>query len=85
MTVASNNIIFYEINNMIEDKEIPEIPVFLDSPLALKVTGIVNPLNGFVGNSASLNSSVEPFGNMPPNELVEPPNNNEVNPVRALL
>lgn len=30
----------YEINNMIEDGEVPKMPVFLDSPLALKVTEV---------------------------------------------
>lgn len=29
-----------EINNLVEQKIIPSIPVFLDSPLAIKVTGI---------------------------------------------
>jgi len=33
-------VLLYELNNMIEDKEIPQIPVFFDSPLALKVTDI---------------------------------------------
>lgn len=39
-SIERTQVLLYEINNMIEDKEIPEIPVFLDSPLALKVTGI---------------------------------------------
>jgi len=30
----------YEINNLIEDGEVPKMPVFLDSPLALKVTEV---------------------------------------------
>ncbi len=33
-------VILYELNNMVEDKKIPSIPVFLDSPLAEKVTDI---------------------------------------------
>ncbi len=32
--------ILYEINAMISDKKIPDIPVYLDSPLAIKVTKI---------------------------------------------
>jgi len=39
-SIERTQVLLYEINNMIEDKEIPEIPVFLDSPLALKVTAI---------------------------------------------
>ncbi|MDD5152815.1 MAG: MBL fold metallo-hydrolase [Candidatus Pacebacteria bacterium] len=29
-----------ELNNLVESKKIPEIPVFVDSPLAIKVTGV---------------------------------------------
>jgi len=39
-SIERTQVLLYEINNMIEDKEIPEVPVFLDSPLALKVTDI---------------------------------------------
>lgn len=39
-SIERTQVLLYEINNMIEDKEITEIPVFLDSPLALKVTNI---------------------------------------------
>jgi metallo-beta-lactamase family protein len=39
-SIEKTQVLLYEINNMIEDKEIPEIPVFLDSPLAEKVTDI---------------------------------------------
>lgn len=30
----------YEINDMVENKKIPPVPIYLDSPLAIKVTGI---------------------------------------------
>ena len=30
----------YEINNLVEDGKIPKVPVFLDSPLAIKVTSV---------------------------------------------
>ena len=33
-------LLLYEINNMVEGGEVPEMPVFLDSPLASKVTDI---------------------------------------------
>jgi metallo-beta-lactamase family protein len=39
-SIERTQVLLYEINNMIEDKEIPAIPVFLDSPLAEKVTHI---------------------------------------------
>lgn len=39
-SIERTQVLLYELNNMIEDKEIPEIPVFVDSPLALKVTNI---------------------------------------------
>lgn len=39
-SIEKTQILLYEINNMIEDKEIPQVPVFLDSPLAEKVTDI---------------------------------------------
>ena len=39
-SIERTQVLLYELNNMIEDKEIPQIPVFLDSPLALKVTDI---------------------------------------------
>jgi metallo-beta-lactamase family protein len=32
--------ILYEINNLIEEKQIPSVPVFLDSPLAIRLTKI---------------------------------------------
>jgi metallo-beta-lactamase family protein len=39
-SVDRTQIILYELNNMVEDGEIPSIPVFLDSPLAEKVTEV---------------------------------------------
>lgn len=32
--------ILFELNNLVEEKKVPEVPVFLDSPLAIKVTGV---------------------------------------------
>lgn len=39
-SVERTQVLLYELNNMIEDGEIPQILVFLDSPLAQKVTHI---------------------------------------------
>jgi metallo-beta-lactamase family protein len=39
-SIERTQVILYEINNMVEDNELPPVPVFLDSPLADKVTYI---------------------------------------------
>lgn len=39
-SVDRTQIILYELNNMIEDGEIKSVPIFLDSPLAEKVTEV---------------------------------------------
>ena len=39
-SIEKTQVLLYEINHLVEGKEIPEIPVFLDSPLAIKVTDI---------------------------------------------
>lgn len=39
-SVDRTQIILYELNNMVEDGELPSVPVFLDSPLAEKVTAV---------------------------------------------
>lgn len=39
-SIERTQVLLYEINNMVEGKEIPEVPVFVDSPLAEKVTDI---------------------------------------------
>src|SRR3989344_3437084 len=39
-SIERTQVILYELNNMIEDHEISKIPVYLDSPLAIKVTDI---------------------------------------------
>lgn len=45
-SMERTQILLYEINNMIEDGEIPKVPVFLDSPLAQKVTEIYKKYEG---------------------------------------
>lgn len=39
-SIERTQVLLYELNNMIEDGEIPRVQVFFDSPLALKVTEI---------------------------------------------
>lgn len=39
-SLERTQIILYKINNMMEDGVLPQIPVYLDSPLAIKITDI---------------------------------------------
>lgn len=39
-SLEKTQIILYEMNNMVEKEEIPVVPVYLDSPLAIKITDI---------------------------------------------
>lgn len=39
-SIERTQVVLYELNNLVEDKKIPKVPVFLDSPLGLKVTDI---------------------------------------------
>lgn len=39
-SIERTQVILYELNNMIEEKKIPSIPVYLDSPLGRRVTEI---------------------------------------------
>jgi metallo-beta-lactamase family protein len=39
-SIERTQVILYELNNLIEEHKIPSVPVFLDSPLGLKVTEI---------------------------------------------
>lgn len=39
-SIERTQVLLYEINNLVEDGKIPKVPVFLDSPLAIKVTEI---------------------------------------------
>ncbi|PIR97948.1 MAG: MBL fold hydrolase [Candidatus Colwellbacteria bacterium CG10_big_fil_rev_8_21_14_0_10_42_22] len=38
--------LLYELNNLVENGRIPEIPIFLDSPLAIKLTAIYKKYEG---------------------------------------
>jgi metallo-beta-lactamase family protein len=39
-SIERTQVLLYEINNLVEDGKIPKVPVFLDSPLAIKVTKV---------------------------------------------
>jgi metallo-beta-lactamase family protein len=44
-SIERTQVILYELNNMVEEKKIPAVPVFLDSPLGLKVTEIYSRMS----------------------------------------
>ena len=46
--------LLYEIENMIEKSEIPMIPVFLDSPMAIKVSDIYVKYSGYLNDNVQL-------------------------------
>ncbi len=39
-SIERTQVILYELNNLVEEKKIPSVPVFLDTPLGKKVTDI---------------------------------------------
>jgi metallo-beta-lactamase family protein len=46
-SIERTQVILYELNNLIEEKKIPSIPVYLDSPLGRKVTDIYSRSNKY--------------------------------------
>ncbi len=44
-SLERTQVILYKINNMMEDGVVPQIPVYLDSPLAIKITDIYQRLS----------------------------------------
>lgn len=45
-SIERTQLMLYELSNMMEAGEIPEIPVYLDSPLAIKVTDVYRKWSG---------------------------------------
>jgi metallo-beta-lactamase family protein len=39
-SIERTQVLLHEINHLVEERQIPKVPVFLDSPLAIKVTDI---------------------------------------------
>jgi len=39
-SIDRTQVLLYELNNMVEQKKIPSVPVFVDSPLAIKATDV---------------------------------------------
>lgn len=52
-SIERTQVMLYELNEMVENKEIPSVPVFLDSPLAQKVTEV------YRRNSSLYNDAVQ--------------------------
>jgi metallo-beta-lactamase family protein len=44
--------LLYELNNLVEQKRIPDVPVFLDSPLAIRVTEVYKRYEDFFNKDA---------------------------------
>lgn len=43
--------LLYEMNQMVENKEIPKVPIFLDSPLAIKATAVFQQQKGYLNEA----------------------------------
>ncbi len=52
-SIERTQVILYELNNLVEKNEIPKVPVFLDSPLAQKVTAV------YMKETQDFNSAVQ--------------------------
>ena len=46
-SLERTQVILYELNELIENKIVPQVPVFLDSPLAIKITEIFESVDSF--------------------------------------
>jgi metallo-beta-lactamase family protein len=52
-SIERTQVILYEINNMVEDGLIESVPVYLDSPLGLKITNIYKKSKQFFNKTVS--------------------------------
>lgn len=52
-SLERTQVLLYEINNLVENKKIPSVPIFLDSPLAIKVVGVYKRNNSYFNKKAS--------------------------------
>jgi len=57
--------IIFELNNMVEQKKIPVIPVFLDSPLAIKITEIYKKNERYFNDAARKESMADNLFDFP--------------------
>jgi len=52
-SIDRTQVLLYELNNMVEQKKIPRVPVFVDSPMAIKATQI------YAASTSLFNSAVQ--------------------------
>ena len=52
-SLERTQIMLYLLDNLFESKELPEVPVFLDSPLGIKVTGIYEDVKKLYNQKAT--------------------------------
>ncbi|MEI6345741.1 MAG: MBL fold metallo-hydrolase [bacterium] len=56
-SVERTQVILYELNNMVDCGQIPSVPVYVDSPLAIKVTDIYKKSTRFFNQAAQADAS----------------------------
>lgn len=44
-SLEKTQVLLYEMNKLLEESRVPKIPVYLDSPLAIKITGVYESFN----------------------------------------
>lgn len=52
-SLERTQVLLYEINNLIESKRIPQVPVYLDSPLAIDITRVYKESEQYFNKKAS--------------------------------
>lgn len=63
--------LLYEINELIEGKKIPQIPVFLDSPMAIEVTKVFRRFKQYYNSADKLQSNREDLMHFPGLQMTE--------------
>ncbi len=46
--------LLFELNSLVEDKRIPVMPIFLDSPLAIRLTEVFKQFKGYLNEAAQI-------------------------------
>lgn len=67
-SIDRTQVLLYELNNMVEQKKIPSIPIFVDSPMAIKATKIyaenTDLFNDYVRNQIAKGDDIFDFKNL---------------------
>lgn len=65
-SIERTQVLLFELNHLIENKKIPSIPIFLDSPLAIKATAIYDKYDrNFNKNATDIIKSGDDIFNFP--------------------